>query len=107
MRREVLPPKRIASPAGAILLSTSTMLLAIAASTLLLRERAFSKGSTTLAPGKSEPVMIRPVTPCRATRSMPLIPLAVPAMSDATPAPATTSSITPAMIDATAAALLR
>lgn len=87
------------------------MLLAIAASTLLLRERAFSKGSTTLGPQRSEPVLIRPVTPCRASRSVPLrppMPMLAPTLIDETPAPmpATTSPISPAMIDATAAAAL-
>lgn len=68
MRREVLPPRRLTSPLGAILLSTSTMLLAIAASTLLLRERAFPAGSTTLR-APSGPLIMRPATPCHARRS--------------------------------------
>jgi hypothetical protein len=80
MRREVLPPRRIASPAGAILLSTSTMLLAIAASTLLLRERALSSGSTTLTQRRSEPVLMRPAVPCRAS-SLPLRPPTMDAMA--------------------------
>lgn len=69
MRREVLPPRRLTSPLGAILLSTSTMLLAIAASTLLLRERAFPPGSTTLRSGPNGSPIVRPATPCRASRS--------------------------------------
>lgn len=71
MRREVLPARRAASPTGAILLSTSTMLLAIAASTLLLRDRAFPPRSTTLAPA----LEIRPALRCHAPRgSVPLLP---------------------------------
>jgi hypothetical protein len=75
IRREVLPPRRVTSPAGAILLSTSTMLLAIAASTLLLRDRAFPPGSKTLSGAASTPLSIRPATPCHASRhSFPLQP---------------------------------
>jgi hypothetical protein len=64
LQREVLPPRRDVFPAGEILLSTATMLLAIAASTLLVSERArdrtarppsLDRQQTTMYPVASQP----------------------------------------------------
>lgn len=89
IRREVLPPRSVTSPVGAILLSTSTMLLAIAASTLLLRDHArtaepaappglfdpYALRSLSLRGGDEPPLLVRPALRCDAgRRSTPLTP---------------------------------
>jgi hypothetical protein len=50
LRREVLPPRRAASAAGALLLTTVTMVMAISASAVLLRDQLGRHSVTLLGP---------------------------------------------------------
>jgi hypothetical protein len=65
LRREVLPPRRAASAAGALLLTSVTMLMAISASAVLLRDQVGRQAATLLAPRDpfAEPSFVPP-TPC-------------------------------------------
>jgi hypothetical protein len=88
--REVLSARRAASPVGALVLSTATIILALAASSVLLRDSAVDwrlryRVPPTLAPlpprmlSEAElppPPRLRPATPCSRSRSsQPLRPM--------------------------------